>query len=56
MCEIEISHIGKNKGNSDLVCEKKRYGSSHEISVLIAYMQIPLINAILTYQAKIAQS
>ena len=22
MCEIEISNIGKNKGNPDLVCEK----------------------------------
>ena len=23
MCEIEISHMGKNNGNPDLVCEKK---------------------------------
>ena len=22
-CEIEISHMGKNNGNPDLVCEKK---------------------------------
>ena len=22
MCEIELSHRGKNSGNSDLVCEK----------------------------------
>ena len=24
VCEIELSHMGKNSGNSDLVCEKKR--------------------------------
>ena len=24
MCEIEISHMGKNNGNPDLVCDKKR--------------------------------
>ena len=23
MCEIEISHVGKNNGNPDLVCENK---------------------------------
>ena len=23
MCEIEISHMGKNNGNLDLVCEKQ---------------------------------
>ena len=22
VCEIELSHMGKNKGNPDLVCEK----------------------------------
>ena len=25
MCEIEFSHIGKNNGNPDLVCEKILY-------------------------------
>ena len=24
VCEIEISYMGKNKGNPDLVCEKKK--------------------------------
>ena len=23
VCEIEFSHMGKSKGNPDLVCEKK---------------------------------
>ena len=23
MCEIEISHMGKNNGNPDLVCQKR---------------------------------
>ena len=25
VCEIELSHMGKNKGNPDLVCEKLEY-------------------------------
>ena len=29
MCEIEISHMGKNKGNPDLVCENNHIPSPH---------------------------
>ena len=43
MTLVEISHIGKNNGNLDLVCEKNE--SSHKISVVIAYKQLPLIIA-----------
>ena len=27
VCEIEISHMGKNNGNPDLVCENTRWVS-----------------------------
>ena len=30
MCEIEISHMGKNNGNPDLVCEKTVFKISFE--------------------------
>ena len=41
MCEIEFSHMGKNSGNSDLVCEKS--SRSHILkSVLRLVTRSPL--------------
>ena len=35
MCEIEISHMGKNNGNPDLVCEKKFINANANVYVYI---------------------
>ena len=33
MCEIEISHMGKNNGNPNLVCEKVQCILTNELNM-----------------------
>ena len=36
VCEIELSHLSKNNGNSDLVCENMQYSRfKHIFSIIV---------------------